>query len=76
VIGILHSGKMNQSTIETDLKKIPSAVDSVEIILHPATVNQQGHHVSRDHFERFYSHPHRQIEAGILLKGIASDCRH
>jgi predicted glycoside hydrolase/deacetylase ChbG (UPF0249 family) len=76
VIGILHSGKMNQSTIETDLKKIPSAVDSVEIILHPATVNQQGHHVSRDHFERFYSHPHRQIEAGILLKGIESDCLH
>lgn len=76
VIGILHSGKMDQSTIETDLKKIPSTLDSVEVILHPASVNQQDHHVSHNHFERFYSHPHRQIEAGILLKGIASDYPH
>jgi predicted glycoside hydrolase/deacetylase ChbG (UPF0249 family) len=76
VIGILHSGKMNQSTIEADLKKIPSTLDSVEVILHPASVNQQDHHVSHNHFERFYSHPHRQIEAGILLKGIASDDPH
>lgn len=73
VIGILHSGKMNRSAITTDLQKIPSVMESVEVILHPASVNRQDHPMSHDHFERFYSHPHRRIEAGILLKGIASD---